>query len=107
MDEVRPVVVRAVANAFQHVEPHVRELGGETGEVLPHGPVDRGERVLLSPQDQHGDPDLRHQGYRTRAGRARHRRHERVQSTLGVSWPSYDLHIYFDKQHQPSVVTHK
>ena len=39
MDEVRAVVVRAVADALQHVERHVGELRRQPREELPHGPV--------------------------------------------------------------------
>jgi hypothetical protein len=94
VDEVRPVVVRAVADAFQHVEHHVGELRRQLGEELPHGPVDRGERVPVAPQHQHGDVGQpRHQRYWARTRRAGHRRHEGVQGALAVSWSPYDLRM--------------
>ena len=94
VDEVRPVVVRAVPDALQHVERHVGELRRQLGEELPHGPVDRGEGVPVPPQHQHGQVGQpRHQRYRARPRRAGHRRHERVQGALSVSWSAYDLHV--------------
>lgn len=78
--------MRTVSYPFQKNEANIRKFRRQSGEVFTNRPVDRSKGVLVAPQNENRQRDVRHQLHRIWSRRACHNGDKSIQSPIVICW---------------------